>query len=124
MELKLLSLNVRGLRDSNKRKEIFRWLKRHHNASDNFVFLQETHSLPKDETSWERDWGSKIVFGHGSSTSKGVAIMFPQKYNCEVLNPSACDNGRKVYVTIKDDHECYTLLNIYAPTKDNVNEHL
>ena len=122
IDLKLLSLNVRGLRESCKRRELFRWFKRFHDGNNCFIFLQETHSNVKDEIIWEREWGSKILFSHGTNTSKGVAILFPQKYNYAIMNIISID-GRKVYVTIKDDDVCFTLINVYCPTKDNVEEH-
>ena len=56
----LLSLNVRGLRDCKKRREIFNWLKTHHQGkrSFQFVLLQETHFADSDNELWETEWGS------------------------------------------------------------------
>ena len=124
IDVKLLSLNVRGLRNPTKRREIFRWLKRFHDGDNCFVFLQETHSISTDEFIWQREWGSKIIFSHGTNLSKGVAICFPQKYNYELPFENSDTEGRKVIVTIQDDNECISLVNIYAPTKDNTVEHL
>ena len=44
----ILSLNVRGFRDTRKRQEVVRWLKQHHNGAECITFLQETHSIPSD----------------------------------------------------------------------------
>ena len=44
----VISLNVKGLRYSNKRKVVFNWL--NDRTSDQCVhFLQETHSIKDDE---------------------------------------------------------------------------
>ena len=40
---KALCLNVRGLRDLDKRKSIFTWVK---NQEADIIFLQETYSTP------------------------------------------------------------------------------
>ena len=58
--LKLISLNVRALRNRNKRRAIFSYLK----AQKATIFcLQETYSSPEDE------WGGNTLFLHGSSHS-------------------------------------------------------
>jgi hypothetical protein len=73
-KLEFLSLNGNGLRDDRKRRSLFGWLKHDHNASNKFIFLQETHTTSSVEKAWEADWGNKILFAHGDSGSKGVAI--------------------------------------------------
>jgi hypothetical protein len=82
----LISLNVHGLRDGKKCREIFRWLKKIHNGKNALTLLQETHSSAKDEGIWEKEWGSKIIFSHGSTNSCGVAILFPHAYDSELIN--------------------------------------
>ena len=64
--------------------EIFRWIKRYHNADHCFVLLQETHSTKNDEHLWQKEWGSTIKFSHGTSNSKGFAILFPSNKNMTV----------------------------------------
>lgn len=73
MELKILSLNVRGLNKTTKRRQIFRWL---HQQNSDVVYLQETYSSPQTIKLWEPEWGGKIVESHGSSHSRGVMILF------------------------------------------------
>ena len=58
----ILSLNVRGLRDSKKRREIFRWLKKFHNGMNSVIFLQETHAVEKDKVIWEKEWGQRFTY--------------------------------------------------------------
>ena len=47
--LKFLSLNVRGLRNKEKRRSVFSYLK---NQKANVYLLQETFSNSKDEKIW------------------------------------------------------------------------
>ena len=72
MSLLFRSLNTRGLKDNKKRREVFRWLKKFH---DGIIFLQETHSSEKQEHLWKNEWGSDIIFSHGTSAARGVAIL-------------------------------------------------
>lgn len=67
------SLNVRGLRESVKRKALFLYCK---GKKSNCIFLQETHSADSDVSFWSNQWGSKILFSHGSTRSGDVAILF------------------------------------------------
>ena len=123
-ELQLLSLNVRGIGDSCKRREIFRWLKRYHQGENSIIFLQETHSKETCEHIWEKEWGSKIYFCHGTGSAKGVAILMPMKYNFDVTELSKDNEGRMLALTCKVDANVFNIVNIYAPTKDKPTEQL
>ena len=67
-----MSLNVRGLNNSRKRKAVFGWLKR---SRHDIIFLQETHSTLELEHMWKQDWSGPIIFSHGSGNSKGCCIL-------------------------------------------------
>lgn len=119
-ELNILSLNVKGLRDGNKRRELFRWMKRYYNADKSFVFLQETHSASMNEKNWIKEWGQEITFSHGKTDARGVCILFPSRNSAFVIEKTWADNdGRIAMVRIKCENESYTLINIYAPTKNH-----
>ena len=57
--LKFLSLNVRGLRNREKRRSIFSYLK---NQKASVYLLQETFSNDKGEKIWLAEWGGQIFF--------------------------------------------------------------
>ena len=84
--LKLLSLNVRGLRNGNKRRAIFSYLKKSKSYN---LCLQETYSSPEDEKLWSTEWGAIIIYSHGTTHSKGVCIL---------LNPSSPFNLSSIQV--------------------------
>ena len=71
-KLKILSLNVRGLRNTNKRRAIFSYLKDQKATISN---LQETFSKPEGEEIWTAEWGGKGFFSHGTEHSKGVTML-------------------------------------------------
>lgn len=80
-ELKILSLNVRGIRDLTKRRSIFSYLK---DQKATFYILQETYSEINDENVWKNEWGGQIIFSHGSNHSGGVCILIYPSINIEV----------------------------------------
>ena len=110
-----MSINVRGLGDTKKRRELFYFL--HHKDCD-LMCLQETHSINTVEKLWKTEWGHKIWYSHGTSQSKGVAILakkdFPLKV-CEIIRDH---EGR--YIMLKGEYEREKLLvvNIYGPNID------
>ena len=109
-------MNVRGLRDSQKRKELFLYIAK---MKYDIVFLQETHSDKDNETIWRSEWGGQAFFAHGDTQSKGVTIL---------IKPNVCLNAQKV---VKDLNGWYILIdvcmnekklclvNIYAQNEDN-----
>ena len=118
-DMKFISLNVRGLREGKKRRDIFHWFKRYYQGNQCFVFLQETHSNPNDENTWKNEWGNDIVFSHGENNSKGVAILCPkQTQNIEILNTSRDKEGRLCVINLKIDSNEMCLINVYAPVKN------
>lgn len=112
MELKILSLNARGLNRTTKRRQLFRWL---HQQKSDVVFLQETYSSPQTIKIWENEWGGKIVESNGSSHSRGVMILFKPKMNVSVDKVIRDKNGRYILCEVSLDEAKFVFVNIYAP---------
>ena len=71
-KLKIGTFNVRGLADHHKLRKILHYL---HIKEFNIIFLQETHTTKITARKWRTIWGGRAFFSHGSSNSKGVAIL-------------------------------------------------
>lgn len=91
MPIKFVSFNVRGLRDSNKRKKVFSKMKK---LNSDIIMLQETHSVEDDEVLWQREWGGKILFAHGTNVSRGVAILYKPQLQTEEITKIINEEGR------------------------------
>ena len=59
--LKIVSLNVRGASNLEKRRSIFTWCRR---KNADVILLQETHSNKATENQWQHEWGGKMLFFH------------------------------------------------------------
>ena len=112
LDVKLLSLNVRGLNKSIKRRSIFRWL---HNQKLQFAFLQETYSSKNYAHIWEAEWGGKTFFSHGTSHSKGVMTLINPRLDFKVNTSISDKNGRFLILDLVIDEAQLILVNIYAP---------
>lgn len=119
--LRLLSLNVNGLRDGAKRRTLFHCLQQ---ASWDVIFLQETHHGSQEEAErWAREgagpalpWRGESFWAHGSTASRGVAILL--RTNALLANAtlySSCPLGRSLRVDLDLDGSPASLVCIYAP---------
>ena len=92
-DIKGLSVNVRGLNKSLKRRAVFRWL---HHQNSSFIFLQETYSLKECENIWRAEWGGEIVVNRGTNQSKGTMILFHPNLNFKIEKQITDRNGRNI----------------------------
>ncbi len=111
--LKILSLNVRGIRNKEKRKSIFSWIK---NQKAKIVFLQETHVTKELQNLIENELKGTWVFANGNNRSCGVCVYISNIIDVKIINHKASMDGRKILINLSIDGEEFTLLNIYAPT--------
>ena len=113
------SFNCRGLRNSQKRKNVFTWLNTTHPG---ITFLQqECHSTIIDTDKWENEWGGEIYFSHGEFNARGVAILIPKSLSSNFIykNGYIDNSGRFILINCEIEDNELTLINIYCPTKDN-----
>ena len=108
--IKFYSLNVRGLRDQRKRREIFCFLKR---KEYDVIFLQEGHNTHEIENTWAGEWGGEITFSHFTTKARGVLTLF--RKGIGLLNHWSDDQGRLNINEIRTNELKYTCINIYAP---------
>ena len=66
---KLISLNVRGINNFQKRRVIFSWCCR---KNADFVILQEMHSKKEIETQWRNEWGGRFFVLMGARTQEAL----------------------------------------------------
>lgn len=115
VSLQLTTLNVNGLGNPSKRRAIFESLR---TAKNDICFLQETHSTKERERVWSTEWGGKILFAHGTSGSRGVAVLFSRSLSPTIRLIRRDSQGRFILVQLLIDGWPVTLVNIYAPTAD------
>jgi len=80
---KLLSLNVRGLSNYQKKRAIFTWCRK---QKADLLFLQGTHSTKSTENQWKKESGSHIIFSHGSANARDFAVLITNGLDTEVMN--------------------------------------
>ena len=112
--LKMVSLNVNGLNNTNKRNKIINKFKR---EKMQVVLLQETHLSNKEHEKLKR-FGFKNTFYSSynkQSNRRGVAILVANTTKFE-LTKEICDkDGRYILIKGKLEDQLVTLISVYAP---------
>ena len=112
--VKIITQNVRGLREKKKRRSVLMHLR----SKADIICLQETHAVKNDLPFWEHEWGGKTFWSHGSSEAKGVGILIKKNVDIEIVKASNDSEGRWVCLEYSEKGEKFCLLNVYAPNQD------
>ena len=91
MDLKVCSLNVRGLGDKLKRREMFNWLRK---KNYSIHVPQEVHCSENTISVWSAEWGYKTLFSCCTSARGGVAILFNNNFNLQLQRSYSDPNGK------------------------------
>jgi exonuclease III len=118
----VFSLNVNGIGDDIKRQAVFDKLKR---KGSGIYLLQETHYTLIKQNKFKNQWGCpNIIFSHGSSASRGVAILFSKDLEYKIEKEFTDSDGRFIIIDISIGQKVYTIVNMYAPTRNFCKEQL
>ena len=116
MDFKIASVNVRGLGDKTKRRESFN---RQRSKKMSAYFIQEANCTEDNIHDWRAEWGYEALFSCCSSKQAGVAILFNNNFNFQIIATYADPEGRFLICDLSTNGKCFTLVNIYAPNNDN-----
>ena len=81
--MRLVALNVNGIRNDNKRERLFKWLV---SKPYDLYLIQETHCTDEVEEKWKRQWKGVSLWNNGDSNSRGVAMLFKQDLDANKIS--------------------------------------
>lgn len=111
--LHIASLNVCGLRDSQKRLRLMQWIKQ---QNVDIILTQETHFTPDITSQINFDFSNMNSYhAFGSNLSRGCSILISKRTQVNIIDTIVDNNGRYVLINLQIWDNCYTLVNIYAP---------
>ena len=115
--LKLLTLNVNGLRCTKTRQALFRTFKL---MRLDVIALQETYLLLEDKTLIEQEWRGPFHMSPGTKRSKGLLTLFNTTLNEYDISLLSC-NDRILCSSVANEKDTIYVTNIYSPcdTLDN-----
>ena len=87
------------------------------NRKNDIILIQETHSTPESSRKWKNEWTGKSIWNSGPiPKSSGVAILFTEKSDIEIIHTNKDKEGRIIQCIIKYEQEILQIINIYSPT--------
>ena len=108
------TVNVRGLRNVNKRNTLFHYLKE---KKYDIICLQETYCTEEIKEQLNNDWnGPSFHSVSQSSHSKGVSILFNPNFNLKILDVFTDDEGRQILINFENHKQTYAIVKLNAPT--------
>ena len=110
-----MSINARGITDTVKRRAIF---SEYRNLSE-ILIVQETHSTPEIENIWQSEWGGKIIFCHGTSSARGIAIFVKKGFMSNISNIYVHEGGRLIICDVNENREKISVFAVYSPNDNN-----
>ena len=114
--LKLCSLNCRGLGDYKKRRDVFNKLR---NEGYNLILLQDVHCKVGREDTFRNSWGKDILIAPYTHNARGVAIL---THGIEVeYSDVIYDKGGNFIIakiTVDKVYQ-FRIANIYATNEDD-----
>ena len=116
-KLRIISTNVRGLRQVKKRGDF--WLKYKELKAD-VICLQETHLVEADIHDLKLEWNIEYLLGGNSTNSRGVAVLINNTFEYDILETIVDVDGRFIVTKLNLIGLCtVTIANIYAPNLDD-----
>ena len=116
-DFKLLSLNVRGIRSTKKRKALLMWL---NERKYDIVFLQETSSTVEVEDIWKTQWQGKLFFSHGTNRSCGVMALVWSDLDFKLNSVNTDNEGRYLIIEAEVQSSAFLLVIICDCERENV----
>ena len=116
MEIKVVSLNCRGLNGTEKRRDVINFLR----ESDGDIFcLQDVHIPENQQVYFKTLWGGEVFFSSFWSDRRGVCIMFKSHLDISVSSTFRDAEGNLLIAQFTLLDKLVTLINIYGPNDDN-----
>ena len=113
--IKIIGLNVRGLGNERKRKEVFNYIRQ---WKADIACLQETHFTQAELKLVKMQWRGNIYSNSGSSQTAGVAILINPDVDISVSPYYSDEQGRIQMVEIQKENLMCMLTNLYGPNMD------
>lgn len=112
-KLTVATLNVRGIRNLNKRKKIFHWISK---QNVDIFCLQETFLTKELDSQLKQNWPGKQYHCYSTSShSRGTTILIKEGLDLENITVKYKGEGRGLMINFTYNNEQFAIINIYAP---------
>ncbi len=93
---------------------------------EGIFLLQKTHSCQQICQNLRKcgKKKKKSFFSHGGSNSRGTAILLSDGLEFKLMKQYSDNDGRYIIIDIENHNNIYTIVNIYAPTRDKESDQI
>ena len=113
--IKLVSFNVRGLRNPKKRRTLFHSFRKH---KYDIICLQESHLQKNDIGLIEKEWGQNFHMAEGTTRSKGLLTLYGNNVQSSYISLIS-ESDRCLVTRFSFEDLNLTIANVYAPCVDS-----
>ena len=115
-DVKICSVNCRGLGEYRKRKDVFSFFRK---LDCNIFLLQDVHCSQGKLDSFRNMWGTDILVAPHTHNSRGVAVL-TKNIDLSFGEPCIDENGNYLIVKVVIN-KCFNIViaNVYGPNTDN-----
>ena len=114
-QLKILSANCQGLRDSTKRLDVLNYFLQ---LNLSIICLQDTHLTADDENLLKLTSNCNCFISGSRTNARGVAILLKENFAYKVIKFGPDKDGNYIYVDMELENISLKIINIYAPNTD------
>ena len=114
--LKLISMNCRGLRDIDKRRDVFNYLRQ---KDANIVCLQDTHLLTSETNSVRAQWGYECILSGSRRDARGVGVFFRNNFHYRMISYKCDQDGNLIIIKLEVNETVFAIVNMYGPNQDS-----
>ena len=116
-KLVILSQNVRGLHNKQKRRKLFNWFE---TMKADIILLQETFCTQNSMPLFKSDWkGLMFNACSDSNHSRGVAVLFKSSLHVKIISTHTSSDGRNIIVNFEYNDTTFSAVSVYAPNSEN-----
>ena len=123
MVVKILTLNVNGLNNEAKRRNVMRYCEI---KNCDVYLIQETHCCEKNVEKWSKEWRNltkgKSLWNNGSHRERGVAFL--TKNDIEIKEITQDKRGRILAANFCKKEKEIWIINAYGPHDPQKKENL
>lgn len=115
-DLKIVSLNVKGLNHPAKRRKVLEYLAK---TKGDVMVLQETRLSKEDAARIKANWVGHVACSPAIAKKRGVITLIDKNSHITIEGVQHDEDGRVLITHLKKGGEKLHLINIYGPNLDD-----
>lgn len=110
-------VNVRGIRQREKRRDVLDFLRRYEFA---LTCLVDTHITEELSDVIRSEWGNDVLCSYGTNNSRGISVLLNPNIGMKIVNCLSDNDGNFLVLGVEiDGIQALNIVVVYGPNEDN-----